>query len=531
MLNLPTNVSVQSAYKFLAIIIIIFIISIVILNSDVLDVYLENEYFTNLRKYYLFYNYRNDESNNCQSRILNVQHSLGRKSKELGSTRHPDINYTSVKNIPTRLMYLDAKALGYINRLVQIKQGSMCLVPGENVGSLEFRNIKLDARGYEDSCFKVSLGLVDPKCISLYHLASDRFVCRKPDGTLFLANFDMVKCESRHAFSFKLCQGMINRNRVLISCPRINAEIEGRVWCVSDGIIQGKKIPQMNKLSNISSFNKSNCEFKFVDCHSGVVLGTKNEGLDIEEINKDIDREMQRNGIDADEQIPFGLNLSKFFNSGVREYANANTNNNTNTKESFTSGVQISKSKVREMVANFVNQGLIDNSEINPNEVFNEKSSSNSLFTDYATHTHHQREAFENGDDDAIDANMENKVPTKLEPNDVFEPIKGRDIEKVLTMDILGKNYTEILSDSLMEKLQKAKLDPEVQNLLDYNDALYKIYKSENDEYASKLDEHKEEQIENVDTRIRQANNYRVSQMARDLFNMEDILKEKNSSM
>jgi hypothetical protein len=520
MINLPVNVSVKTAYKFLAVVVIIFIITTITLNSDVLDVYLENEYFTNLRKYFLYDNLRHCDAGNCQSKILNIQHSLGR-STDNSEVRHPDTNYNKTENIPMRLMYLDAKAIGYINRLVQIKQGSMCLVPGEKDGSLEYRNIKLDTHGYEASCFKVALGLVDPKCVSLYHMASDRFVCRKPDGTLFLANFDMVKCNSRHAFSFKLCQGMINRDRVMISCPRMNAEQEGRIWKVSKGDMGIKNIPHMVKLSEVGD-DKSGIEFQFVDCHSGVVLGTKYEGLDIEELNNTIDREVQRNGIEADEQMPFGLHLPKFFNNGVREYAG--------TKEGFTAGVQIAKGKVREMVANFVNQGLVGNNEIDASEIFSEAgstSSANSLLTNYSTHTHHQREAFQNGDDDAMDANDENNVPAKLEPNDIFETIKGRDIERVLTMDNVGKNYNQILSDSLMEKLQKAKLDPEVQNILDYNDSLYKIYKSENDEYATKLQEHKEEHLDIVDKRIRQANNYRVSQMARDLFNMEDILKEK----
>jgi hypothetical protein len=523
MINLPVNVSVKAAYKFLAVIVIIFIITMITLNSDVLDVYLENEYFTNLRKYFLFDNLRSCEAGKCQSKLLNIQHSLGRRSDN-NRVRHPDTNYITPENIPMRLMYLDAKALGYINRLVQIKQGSMCLVPGEKEGSLEFRNIKLDTRGYESSCFKVALGLVDPKCVSLYHMASDRFVCRKPDGTLFLANFDMVKCNSRHAFSFKLCQGVINGDRVMISCPRMNAEQEGRIWKLSKDAIGIRNIPQMVKLSEVG-VDKSSTEFQFVDCHSGVVLGTKYEGLDIEELNNTIDREVQRNGIEADEQMPFGLHLPKFFNNGVREYAG--------TKEGFTSGVQIAKGKVREMVANFVNQGLIGDAEIDASEVFSEGAgstySSNSLLTNYSTHTHHQREAFQNGDDDAMDANAENDVTKKLEPNDIFDTIKGRDIERVLSMDTVDKNYAEVLSDSLMEKLQKAKLDPEVQNLLDYNDALYKVYRDENTEYAAKLQEHKEAHLDMVDSRIKQANNYRVSQMARDLFNMEDILKEKNA--
>lgn len=517
MINLPVNVSVKTAYKFLAFIVIIFIITMITLNSGVLDVYLENEYFTNLRKYFLFDNLRHCESGKCQSKILNIQHSLGRHTDK-SEVRHPDTNYTKTENIPMRLMYLNAKALGYINRLVQIKQGSMCLVPGEKDGSLEFRNIKLDTHGYESSCFKVALGLVDPKCISLYHMASDRFVCRKPDGTLFLANFDMVKCNSRHAFSFKLCQGIIKGDRVMISCPRMNAEQEGRIWKVSKGSMGIINIPQMVKLSEVDD-DKSGTEFQFIDCHSGVVLGTKYEGLDIEELNNTIDREIQRNGIEADEQMPFGLHLPKFFNNSIREYAGV--------KEGFTSGTQVAKGKVREIVANFVNQGLVSSNEIDASEIFSEASSSDSLITNYSTHTHHQREAFQNSKDDAIDANVENNVPTKLETNDVFGTIKGRDIEKILTMDNVGKNYNQILSDSLMEKLQKAKLDPEVQNILDYNESLYKIYKSENDEYAGKLQEHKEAHLEEVDSRIKQANNYRVSQMARDLFNMEDILKEK----
>lgn len=523
MKNLPTNISVKNSYKFLLIIVILFIITIVTLNSDVLHVYIENEYFTNLRNYFLFNNYNKYDINcnyNCQSRLLNLQHSLGRNTN-LKTSRYPDTNYINninniSLNLPIKLDYLDTKALGYINRLVQIKHDDMCLISNNN--KLEFRNVKLNTKGYEASCFKVVLGLVDPKCISLYHIASDRFICRKPDGTLFLANFELVDCKSRHAFSFKLCKGIVNGNKVIITCPRINLEQEGRILKLSENGLN-IKLPLMVKLNDIN--NKIDSEFQFVDCHSGVVLGTKYEGLDIEQINSNIDREIQRNGLEYDEQVPFGLHLPKFFNNSVNNYAS--------TKEGFTSGTQVSKSKLREMVASFVNQGLITNNEINPNEIFGSNSNNHNLFKDYSSHTHHQREAFQNGDDDAVDANVENNVPSRLEPNDVFDVIKGKNIEKILTMDIVGKNYAEILSDSLMEKLQKAKLDPEVQNLLDYNEKLYNVYRSENDEYMNKLEEHKNEHLANVDNRIKQANNYRVSQMARDLFNMEDILKDKQN--
>ena len=96
-------------------IVIIFIITTITLNSDVLDVYLENEYFTNLRKYFLFDNLRHCEGDNCQSKILNIQHSLGRKGDSIGTTRHPDTNYVTTENIPMRLMYLDAK-VSRVNR-------------------------------------------------------------------------------------------------------------------------------------------------------------------------------------------------------------------------------------------------------------------------------------------------------------------------------------------------------------------------------------------------------------------------------
>jgi hypothetical protein len=516
---LPTNISLKLSYRIFIIAVILFIVIAYVLKEDYFDLYLNTETFNNLRKYFLFNNLQNNKynnTNNCQSRLLNLQHSIGRNNKlNNGIFTHLDSNYLSNDDLSLsvdKLHDLNVRQLGYINRMVQIKYGSLYLVAG-NEDNLYFKNIILDGNNYKASTFKIVLGLADPKCVSLYHLESDRYICRKPDGSLFLAYYDLIDCNARNSFSFKIARGLINGNKVVISCPRIGKELRGRILYVSKNL-NGINIPRMNPLNEVDNISK--CEITFIDCHSGIQLGTKYEGLDLDNKNSKLNRQELASGLPADEQQPYGLHLPKFFNNSSCDYAS--------NKEGFQTSNLMKKSKLRSSVSSLCKEGeykLTNNNSL-CKEIFPEDYK---ILEQFSTHTHHQKEAFLNNV--SSDANAENNVQTVLKPSNVFGKITGGDAEKLLNKYTDDKNYSDILSDGLMEKLQEAKLDPNVQNLLDYNEKLFNVYQNENREYLDKLEKQSENHIDDVDYRIRQANNYRINQMAKQLFNAENILREK----
>jgi len=606
---LPIDLTFKTSLKFFGVVMILFIILCITINTEYLDSYLREDFFNGLKQY-LFLdtnnsinqsNQFNQSNQSNQSNILNLQHSLGRNGSVYNiknyDSHYLNLNKSFVFDSSTLFNnkhLINTKQLGYINRLVQLKYGSLSLVPSLKDNSLHFRNVKLDAMGYKLSCFKIILGLANPNYISIYHPELDQYICRDPDGNLFLTHTDLINENVINSFSFKLFVGPINNNKVLISCPFINTENTHKLWHVKKDLLNVKYMPFINSYNKITDFG--NCEFQFVDCHSGISLGTKYEGVDLEMKNNTIDRTAQATGIISNKEQAYGLHLPKFFNNTTNDHSsinivsnnnlnenhnnnlnknhnnnnnnlneNHNNNNNNlnenhnnnlnenhnnnlnknhnnnlnknhnnnlnNVKELFTSGLEYGKSKIRNSIASLCKEtSLLSNSGLNCKKIIGNsnlyKPSINKQSLD--VYSSDKNETFQNINTLEDVGNTENDLNDELKPNSVFGKLTGGEAEDILNMDLVGKNYSELLSDGLMERLQKAKLDPNVQNLLDYNETLYNVYLKENKDYDDKLTQHKEKHINDVDNRIRQANNYRVNQMSRDLFNAENILKDKN---
>ena len=552
---LPIDLTFKTSLKFFGVVMILFIILCITINTEYLDSYLREDFFNGLKQY-LFLdtnnsinqsNQFNQSNQSNQSNILNLQHSLGRNGSVYNiknyDSHYLNLNKSFVFDSSTLFNnkhLINTKQLGYINRLVQLKYGSLSLVPSLKDNSLHFRNVKLDAMGYKLSCFKIILGLANPNYISIYHPELDQYICRDPDGNLFLTHTDLINENVINSFSFKLFVGPVNNNKVLISCPFINTENTHKLWHVKKDLLNVKYMPFINSYNKITDFG--NCEFQFVDCHSGISLGTKYEGVDLEMKNNTIDRTAQATGIISNKEQAYGLHLPKFFNNTTNDHSsinivsnnnlNENHNNNlNNVKELFTSGLEYGKSKIRNSIASLCKEtSLLSNSGLNCKKIIGNsnlyKPSINKQSLD--VYSSDKNETFQNINTLEDVGNTENDLNDELKPNSVFGKLTGGEAEDILNMDLVGKNYSELLSDGLMERLQKAKLDPNVQNLLDYNETLYNVYLKENKDYDDKLTQHKEKHINDVDNRIRQANNYRVNQMSRDLFNAENILKDKN---
>ena len=72
-----------------------------------------------------------------------------------------------------------------------------------------------------------------------------------------------------------------------------------------------------------------------------------------------------------------------------------------------------------------------------------------------------------------------------------------------------------------------AKLDKDVKNLLDYNQARHDIFKSENGEFEEKINENINTNNEALRDLIRDLNVNRVKTMAGYLFHLENKYKNK----
>lgn len=443
--------------------------------------YIENEAFTTLRDYYLVDNLHlyNEEKATQEPRCQTKQTPIHKYKMNSSTSSHHDSKYSNSLNSKISesgtksLVPIDVRKLGYINRIVQIKQGSLCLIVNK-AGELEFRNIKLDMNGYHSSTFRTILGLHGPDTVSFYHPATDKFISRDSKGNLFLANIELVNNSVvKRTVSFKICYGLDDTKKISIVCPMINKENSPRLWTLSKGILDVKNIPRMVKYTDIDSSKYSACDFYLQDIESGVHLGTMYNS-EFQYSDK-MDRNNQALGIE-----PFTSNSINGSSSRQR---------NMRDKRTITS---------------LVNEGVLPEEKQRFLNIGN-----NSLVEEFNT---------EHGENVIGDTNKEANV---------FGVHTGKEFNDILNYDMVGKNYSELLDDNLVSKLQKSKLDPNVQSLLDYNEKYHNVYVQENNDFEKKLDTILEKHLDNVDTNIRRANNYRVGEMAKQLFNAESILAEK----
>lgn len=449
------------------------------INSD--------EYFTTLRDYYLvdnihLYNENKALSNHkCKSPILNLQKSLTHSSYN----SNDDTTIYNDNLLLKELVPINFSRLGYINRLVEIKQGSLSLMVN-NKGYLEFRNMKIDMKGYHTATFKIILGLYGTDTVSFYHIPTDSFISRTPNGTLFLSNVELTDDITKQASSYKLCYGLNDINNITISCPMIYKENTPRVWQLKKNYLGINNYPTMIKFNSLSPENYPSIEFYFKDVNSGTILPT------IYHTYNHNNRHKQVLGIISKKEDALGqYNIETFLDNNTAHDSSGIRRNMRNKRN----------------VTSLLNEGILNMKDISLNkQPFLNISSNNNIET--------FNQSSNNNTDNINNIN-------------IFDVNSGKNFHKVLTYDMIGKNYSNILDDKLVEKLQKQQVDPSVQSLLDYTEKYYDVYRKENDEFETKLNTFLDTHLNNVDYNIRKTNNYRVSQMAKQLFNAESILEEK----
>ena len=123
-------------------------------------------------------------------------------------------------------------------------------------------------------------------------------------------------------------------------------------------------------------------------------------------------------------------------------------------------------------------------------------------------------------------------LPVTLEelgrvPDNLFQPASGLAFNNAL--NVSNQIYKDQLSDSVFQKLNAAKLSPNVQNILDYNAATYQIYQRENQDFSDKIANQDKSNSGRLDGLIGELDKQRVQGMSRDLFFMENQLAKANA--
>lgn len=99
----------------------------------------------------------------------------------------------------------------------------------------------------------------------------------------------------------------------------------------------------------------------------------------------------------------------------------------------------------------------------------------------------------------------------------VFQPHTGLQFNDILNHHAETVK-TDITEDRIFDRLERAKMDPSVQNLLDYNEERAKIYQKENEDFQQRLNGRVRENREKTNNLVRRMDQHRIREMSRRLF-------------
>lgn len=173
-------------------------------------------------------------------------------------------------------------------------------------------------------------------------------------------------------------------------------------------------------------------------------------------------------------------------------------------KEGFTTS-SIGRSKnnrTKRNINGLRNEGELKESEISVNELFTNNNDSNN------------------------DSNNNTKLVTKK--GNIFKKNTGSQFDKLLNQYV--KTHREELEDNVFTNIENSKLDPNIQNLLDFNEQRFNIYEKENLEFGDKIDKKLKHNVNKIDNNVRTLNNYRIDKLAEELFSLQDELDKKRTS-
>lgn len=117
------------------------------------------------------------------------------------------------------------------------------------------------------------------------------------------------------------------------------------------------------------------------------------------------------------------------------------------------------------------------------------------------------------------------------ETANVFQEHTGGEFNEILKSAYTKDLNKETIMDNVFYKLENAKLDPYIENLLEYNAERNKIYEDENADFESRITERIKKNTDLTDDLVFDMNNYRVKNMARDYFFLNDkLIKDRGAN-
>lgn len=327
--------------------------------------------------------------------------------------------------------------------------------------------------------WKLVLGLAgDANTCSILHMEQDSYLIRLPNDKLIIQPAEVIHGNEleRQMATFRLIDGLGARSSISLMPLPIGKETQVRVVVISDS-----GVPRIVKYDSEHVINYKASTFECVDTINEYPVFTN---------RFTVNGEHKCNNA----SITQNLKLS----SGPMFEPFQDTSNGPNRR--------CNKSSSKRLLA-----GCVEEGELTPNELS-------------------QAELFQNSN--TTSTNSENiyfRPDFNPKSANIFDAHTGAEFNAILNTGVSQKRNE--LTDNIFYKLENAKMDPDVNNLLEYNESRYNIYKKENADFESKIYERIKNHTDTVDNLIVDMNNYRVKNMAQDFFFLGDkLIKSRGSN-
>ena len=313
------------------------------------------------------------------------------------------------------------------------------------------------------SRWKLVEGLVGPSYVSFYHMDNDGYLGRLSDNSLHCLDIDLTHNVEKEMTSFKLVDGLVNNKSVSLMCCPVHKENKPRLVSSDEN-----GVLRVVKLEDIFNTN-------------GSTNGT----------NLELAKSCQFNWVNVKTEKDILQNKHHILKRSADTLVE---------KEAFTSTSDSGRSKNKRnkrVTASFRKENELEDSEINVKELFTNNSTNNTS-------------------------------PTKkhiTKGGNIFKEHTGVQFNNVL--NIYDKSHKKELEDNVFKNIENAKIDPSVQNLLDFNEERYNIYETENKNFVEKIDNKLKFNTDKLDMNVRELNNYRIDKLAEELFALQDELDKK----
>lgn len=371
-----------------------------------------------------------------------------------------------------------------INKTVFFKQGPMHYL-GYNSNANRIRMLSKASITADQfmkcCCWKLVLGLSgDANTCSILHMEQDSYLTRLPDDTIIIQPSEIVQGNelARQMATFRLIDGLNTRSAISIMPLPIGKETQVRVIEVA---ASGK--PHIVKYASEHVVDYKAATFECVDSINEYPI---------------ISNTFTVNG------------YHKCNNASIKQdaiYEESSLFEPFQDASNSSSGKHCNKSSGKRLLASSVYEGELTDAELSKGELFQ---------------------------------NVSQQQPTNNNPilfsdnfnpqtANIFDSHTGAEFNAILNSGVSQKRNE--LTDNIFYKLENAKMDPDVNNLLEYNESRYDIYKKENVDFEGKIYDRIKNHTDTVDNLIIDMNNYRVKNMAQDFFFLGDkLIKSRGSN-